>query len=43
MLTREIPFFDISQICDSGQCFRMQEIREHVFQIIARDRYLEIE
>ena len=43
MLTREIPFFDISQICDSGQCFRMQEIREHVFQIIARDRYLEVE
>ncbi len=43
MLTREIPFFDISRICDSGQCFRMQEIRKHVFQIIARDRYLEIE
>lgn len=41
-MTKEIPYFDIAQICDSGQCFRMEQIREHVYRIIAEDRYLEI-
>lgn len=41
-MTKEIPYFDIAQICDSGQCFRMEQIREHVYRIIAGDRYLEI-
>lgn len=45
MITKEIPYFDISQICDSGQCFRMERDQkaEKLFRLIARDRYLEVE
>ena len=31
MLTKEIEFFDLRQICNSGQCFRMRETGENRF------------
>ncbi|NCB91000.1 MAG: 8-oxoguanine DNA glycosylase [Clostridia bacterium] len=34
--------FDIEQICDSGQCFRMEHIGEGVYSVIAGDRYVKI-
>ena len=35
--------FDISQICDSGQCFRMEQQNADTYSVIASGRYLEIE
>lgn len=35
--------FDIRQICDSGQCFRMTRRDESTYSVIASGRYLEIE
>ncbi|MDD7208982.1 MAG: DNA glycosylase [Lachnospiraceae bacterium] len=32
--------FDIRQICESGQCFRMEKIKEDIFSIIAGERHL---
>lgn len=43
MINKIISNFNISQICDSGQCFRMMPVSENVYSIIAADRYLEIE
>ena len=43
MIKKEIEHFSISQICDSGQCFRMEKIKEHIYSVIALDRYMEIE
>lgn len=43
MLTKEINHFNLRQICNSGQCFRMEEISDNHFAITARDRYLEAE
>ena len=40
MVVKEIPYFDLSEICDSGQCFRMERITENEFQIRAEDKYL---
>lgn len=37
-----IHSFDISQICESGQCFRMKQEREGGYSVIAGNRYLEI-
>lgn len=34
--------FDISQICESGQCFRMRQEKNDTYSVIAGDRYLEI-
>ena len=42
MITKEIPYFDIAQICDSGQCFRMEKIDENRYSVIASGYYLEI-
>ena len=42
MVTREIRNFNLSQICRSGQCFRMREREEGIFSVIAGDRYVEI-
>lgn len=42
MIIQKIPYFDIAQICDSGQCFRMWEKQENVYRLYAADRYLEI-
>lgn len=43
MVRRTIDNFDIRQICDSGQCFRMTHKRENTYSVIAAGRYLEIE
>ena len=34
---------DIGQICDSGQCFRMENMGGGRFSMVAGDHYLEIE
>ncbi len=39
MLVRE-KNFDIRKIADSGQCFRMNETKDGVWKIVARDRLL---
>lgn len=36
-------YFSLKQICDSGQCFRMSEIGEDRYRIVAFGRYLEVE
>lgn len=43
MVTKEIKYFSLAQICDSGQCFRMRRIGENHFSLVASDRYLEAE
>ena len=40
MLVKNFRIFDLSEICDSGQCFRMERITENEFQIRAEDKYL---
>ena len=51
MITINIADFDLGQICDSGQCFRMYRVddsrtkstgMEEEFEVIARDRYLRV-
>ena len=42
MVIQTIPHFDIAQICESGQCFRMTQLSEHKYEVIASDRYLEV-
>lgn len=43
MIRREIDNFDIAQICDSGQCFRMGCREDGRYSVIASGLYLEIE
>lgn len=43
MVRRTVDNFDIGQICDSGQCFRMRQRDEHTYSVISAGRYLEIE
>lgn len=43
MVKRTIENFDIGQICDSGQCFRMERITENLYSVIASGKYLEVE
>lgn len=42
MISIEIENFDIRQICDSGQCFRMEEIGTDRFSVIAGKKYIEV-
>lgn len=42
MITKEIPYFDIFQICNSGQCFRMQQTGDDTCQVIAGEYNLKI-
>ena len=42
MIQKILPNFNIAQICESGQCFRMQQIAADTYSVIAGDRYLEI-
>ena len=42
MLTIEMDNFDLGQICRSGQCFRMDQIGDNRYRVIARDKYLEL-
>lgn len=41
MVQKSIPYFDLAQICRSGQCFRMEMPGDGVCRIIAGRRYLE--
>lgn len=46
MVRKTIPNFDLSQIWQSGQCFRMRQVegsQPTQFEVIARNRYLKIE
>lgn len=43
MVTKTIKNFDLGQIWQSGQCFRMTQVDETHFQVIAGERFLEIE
>ena len=42
MVERKLKNFDLGQICDSGQCFRMRRQSEDTFQILASDREIEV-
>lgn len=42
MLTIKQQNFNIEQICNSGQCFRMKKIGEHTYEVIAFGTYLEV-
>ena len=43
MVKRRIENFNIAQICDSGECFRMFPVKEHTYSVIAFGQYLELE
>ena len=34
--------FNLAQIMDSGQCFRMNQVKPEVYDIYASDRYVRI-
>ena len=42
MVRKILSDFNIEQIADSGQCFRMKKIDDNKYYTIAFDRYLEI-
>lgn len=42
MIIKTIGNFDLAQICQSGQCFRMSEIDKNTYAVISGKRYLEI-
>ncbi len=42
MIKKTIPDLSFAQICDSGQCFRMERAGEGHYRVIASDRYLEL-
>ena len=42
MVEQRISHLSFSQICRSGQCFRMRECRDGVFEVIAGNRRLEV-
>lgn len=41
MIKRTIENFNIEQICNSGQCFRMEKREEVLYSVIASGKYLE--
>lgn len=43
MLTLALRDFDIEQIADSGQCFRMYRVGDETWEIFALDRFLKIQ
>lgn len=43
MVNKIIDNFNLEQICQSGQCFRMNKKSETMYSVIAGQRYLEIE
>lgn len=42
MVTIENNCFSIPQICESGQCFRLDAVSEDTYELLAGDRYLKI-
>ncbi|HIU76460.1 MAG TPA: DNA-3-methyladenine glycosylase 2 family protein [Candidatus Pelethocola excrementipullorum] len=43
MITLELKNFNMEQICNSGQCFRMNRIGDHGYEVIAGEHYLDLE
>lgn len=43
MIEKTINNFNLSQICQSGQCFRMFQKSNNVYSVIAGKKYLELE
>ena len=43
MIQKTIDNFNLKQICNSGQCFRMNRQGENQYTLIAKDKYLELE
>lgn len=43
MITVTVKHFSIAQICDSGQCFRMEALDNGSYQVLARGRRLVLE
>ncbi|MCR4555804.1 MAG: 8-oxoguanine DNA glycosylase [Alphaproteobacteria bacterium] len=43
MLSLELKDFDIEQIAESGQCFRMYRIADNIWEIFALNRFLRIQ
>lgn len=43
MLTLKLKDFDIEQIADSGQCFRMYRVEDDMWEIFALNRFLKIQ
>ena len=43
MVTIDNHYFSISQICESGQCFRLDPVSENTYELLAGGRYLKIE
>ena len=43
MLTFTLKDFDIEQIADSGQCFRMYRVENDTWDIFALNRFLKIQ
>ena len=42
MITITKENFDIEQICNSGQCFRMSQVEENTYSVIAYGKYIEV-
>ena len=42
MVTIENNCFSIPQICESGQCFRLDAVSEDTYELLAGSRYLKI-
>lgn len=42
MVKKQIENFDLEQICNSGQCFRMKKLAENKYRIIVGARYLDV-
>ncbi len=43
MIVKKIEHFNLEQICKSGQCFRMKQIADTRYSVIAGQEYLEVE
>ena len=43
MIIIENECFSVPQICESGQCFRLDPVSEDTYKLIAKDRYLKIQ
>lgn len=41
VIIKRIPYFNLSQICQSGQCFRMAPLNEETYAVIAGSYYME--
>lgn len=42
MIEKKPAYFNIAQICHSGQCFRMSQGENNTYTVIAGDKYVEI-